>query len=146
METGKQSSEVWYFCLFWNPISVVNSETEKVSPEGAFSPCDNQGCCGAQILQSSRITVSSEMYSAVLKVEQFYRRLANCHIGQRSIFWPTKMWSNTLSKGVKSEPHPLLECLISLCESFCRKMLIRWNWIVLLKCLHFDENSPQAPP
>lgn len=82
----------------------------------------------------------------MLNVEQFCRRPARCHLGQRSIFWPTKIWSNTSFKGVESKPHPLLECLISLRESFCRKMLIRWNWNVLLKCLHFNEDLPQAAP
>lgn len=49
-------------------------------------------------------------------------------------------------KGWNANLTPCLECLISLCENLCRKVLIRWNWNVLLKCLHFDENSPQATP
>lgn len=46
---------MWCFCL---SVSVVNSESEKVSPEGAFSLCDNQGWNSTQILQSSGITLS----------------------------------------------------------------------------------------
>lgn len=56
----KHTSTFWSVMVlsFWDPILLLNSKTEKVSPEGVFSPCDNQGCSSAQIQQTSRITLS----------------------------------------------------------------------------------------
>lgn len=44
----------------------------------------------------------------MLKAEQLRWGLAHSHLGQRSVFWPRKIWSNTLSKGVECKPHSLL--------------------------------------
>jgi len=50
------------------PILVVSSETEEVSSEGVFSPCDDQGCSGGHYRSANQKnnSVSSEMCRILL--------------------------------------------------------------------------------